>query len=115
MDSTSIGIASGVLVTFAYAVVRAIRQKSFDIGSTLLVFLATFCIPAGGQLIYAAWTGDTNSLSSAWREYVAVAGVAAMGLSLEFLVRSMRGAIIRQAVSESGIQSEKSESIGESH
>ena len=90
MDTTAFGIALGVLAALAYALTRAVRQHSFDVGSLILVLLAGFSVPAGGLLIVAAWSGNPASLPSSWREYVTVGGAAAMGLSLHYLVQAFR-------------------------
>jgi len=97
MDATTIGIALGLFAAAAYALIRALRQSSFDIAAILLVFLAGFSVPGGGQLIRAALSGDPSALPSSWREYVAVAGIAAIGLSLHFLVKSFRNIWAKKA------------------
>jgi hypothetical protein len=56
----------------------------------MLMFLAGFAIPGGAHLIRAALSGNPNTLPSNWREYVAVAGIAAIGLSLQQIVKSFR-------------------------
>jgi hypothetical protein len=67
-----------------------VRQKSFDIQAALLIFLAGFTLPGGAQLITAAFTGKPDTLPSSWREYVAVAGIAAIGLSGQYIIQSFR-------------------------
>jgi drug/metabolite transporter (DMT)-like permease len=90
LDTTGVGIVAGLIATVAYTLTRALRQKSFDIQTTLLIFLAGFSIPGGAHLIRAAWSGNPNDLPSNWREYVTVAGIAAIGLSAHYLVQSFR-------------------------
>jgi hypothetical protein len=90
MDTTAIGISVGLLVTGMYSSIRATRQRSFDLGATLLTFLAGFSIPGGAVLILAAWSGNPQALPSSWREYVTVAGVAAIGLSIHYLAQAFR-------------------------
>jgi hypothetical protein len=90
MDITATGIAGGILATAAYTLIRVIRQRSFEIGSTILMFLAGFSIPSGAKLIYSAWSGNQNALPSSWREHVAVAGIAVIGLAAHFLIQSFR-------------------------
>jgi hypothetical protein len=90
IDTTAIGIVTGLVVTGAYSLIRALRQKSFDIGAMLLMFLAGFAIPGGAHLIIAALSGNPNILPNTWREYVTVAGIAAIGLSLHQIVKSFR-------------------------
>lgn len=96
MDTTAIGIAAGLLITVAYTLIRVLRQKSFDIGTTMLVFLGGFAIPGGTHLIRAALSGNPNTLPTAWREYVAVAGIAAIGLSANFIFKEFRNAWPKQ-------------------
>jgi hypothetical protein len=95
MDVTAVGIGVGLVTTAGYSITRAVRQRSFDLGTTVLVFLAGFSIPGGATLIVAALSGNPGALPTMWREYVAVAGVAAIGLSLHFLMQSFRNVWIR--------------------
>src|SRR6185503_12640098 len=97
LDTTTIGIVAGLVVAGGYSLTRALRQKSFDIGATMLIFLAGFAIPGGTHLISAALSGNPNTLPNNWREYVAVAGIAAIGLSLHYIVKSFRAAWPKQA------------------
>lgn len=100
MDATTIGIALGLVATAAYSIVRAVRQKTFDLGSTLLVFLAGFSVPAGASLIAAAVSCNPATLPTSWREYVVVAGIAVIGLALQYLVQSFRAAWAKRATVE---------------
>jgi phosphatidylserine synthase len=97
MDITALGIVAGILATAVYTLTRALRQKSFDIGATITAFLAGFSIPTGAQLIRVALSGDLRVLPSSWREYVAAAGIVAIGLSMHFLAQSLRNAWAKQA------------------
>jgi drug/metabolite transporter (DMT)-like permease len=90
MDTTATGIAAGILATLAYTVIRATRQRSFEIGATILMFLAGFSVPGGVKLLLAAWSGNQSALPSSWREHVAVAGIAVIGLAAHFLIQSFR-------------------------
>ncbi len=101
MDVTGWGIALGLLCCVAYTSVRTFRQKTFDVGATLLAFLAGFSVPGGGALIAAGFRGNPMNLPSSWREYVAAAGVAAIGLGLHYLSQAFRSVWPRQAVRES--------------
>ena len=104
LDTTTIGIVAGLAVAGGYSLVRALRQKSFDIGATMLMFLAGFAIPGGAHLISAALSGNPDALPNNWREYVAVAGIAAIGLSLHQIVKSFRRAWAKQAVPSSATE-----------
>jgi hypothetical protein len=90
MDTTALGIGLGLLACTAYTLVRAVRQRTFDLGATLLSFLAGFSVPGGTALIIAAFRGDPATLPSSWREYVAAAGVAAILLGLHYLAQAFR-------------------------
>ena len=98
MDITATGIAGGILATVVYTLIRALRQRSFEIGSTILMFLAGFSIPGGSKLIYSAWSGNQNALPSSWREHVAVAGIAGIGLAAHFLIQSFRNVWPKPAI-----------------
>jgi drug/metabolite transporter (DMT)-like permease len=97
LDTTTIGIVAGLVVSGSYSLTRALRQKSFDIGATMLMFLAGFAIPGGAHLIGAALSGNPNALPNTWREYVAVSGIAAIGLSLQQIVKSYRNVWLKRA------------------
>lgn len=93
MDATAFGILLGLGACSLYSLIRIVRQKSFDIrdiGTTMLCFLAGFTLPAGATLISAGVRGTPSSLPSSWREYVAVAGVAAIGLAIQYLIEACR-------------------------
>ena len=97
MDFTRLGILLGLVAALIYAVIRGFRQASFDLGVTILMFLAGFAVPGGGQLIYAGYTGNVSGLPSSWPEYVVVAGIAVIGLSIHYLIQSFRNVWARRA------------------
>jgi hypothetical protein len=70
--------------------IQGIRQRKLDVGFAALNFLAVVGLLAGCSLIWAAFLGDPDQLPSAWREYVAVAGVVGIGLALQHLMRASR-------------------------
>lgn len=92
VDTTGVGIALGLVASFAYAVIRALRQRTFDLGITVLVFLAAFTLPGGTLLIAAGLSGNSNALPLSWREHVAVAGIVVIALTAHFLFRSTHSA-----------------------
>ncbi len=96
-DTTAIGIVAGLLATGSYSLIRALRQKSFDMVTTMLMFLAGFAVPSGAHLIIAALSGNPNTLPNNWREYVAVSGVAGISLSLYQIVKSFRSVWSKRA------------------
>jgi ABC-type arginine transport system permease subunit len=92
LDSTTVGIALGLLGATAYTVVRSWRHKSFDLAATVTVFLAAFALPTATVLIRAAFLGRQQALPSNWREHVAIAGIVAIGLGLHYLITTFRAA-----------------------
>lgn len=112
MDATRIGIVTGLALCILYALVRSWRQRSFDIGALLLMFLAGFSVPGGALLIDAALSGNANALPSTWREYVTVAGIAAIALSLQYIVQAFRNAWARRASAASADDGGSSTQMG---
>jgi len=97
MDATTFGIAIGLAVAAIYVVVRLLRQRTFDTTASAVAFLAGFSVPSGASLIAAAWTGRIDVLSDTWREYLAAAGVIAIGLATQYIIESMRAVWARPA------------------
>ena len=89
-DSTAIGICLSILGCFLFASLEFYKNKDFEIGNIALVFLAIFAISAGVELIYAALKGDPNNLPSSWREYLGVAGMVGIGLSINFVISAVK-------------------------
>jgi hypothetical protein len=112
MDITSLGIVLGLAASALYTLIRAIRQRSFDIGVTILCFLAGFSFPPGGALIAAGLRGEVSALPGSWREYVAVAGVAGIGLASQYLIVSCRGVWAKPASAGAINEGESSEQQG---
>ena len=90
MDLTAIGIILGLIGTLTYVVVRFVRDRSFNLVASILIFLAFFAIPGGCALIKAALIGDITALPSTWRKHIAIAGVVVLGLLLQFLINTFR-------------------------
>lgn len=82
MDATSVGIALGLVFSSAYALLRMWAKLGFELGQTVLIFLAAFSVPGGVALIGAGLIGNPAELPSSWREYVSVAGIVAIGLAV---------------------------------
>lgn len=99
LDLTSIGILVGAIAAASLAVWQAMRNGSFDVATLGLNFLAVFGLIASCSLIWAAFRGDPSSLPTAWREYVAFAGVAGIGLALQHLVKTV-GSLSSHTTSE---------------
>ncbi|MGN6152767.1 MAG: hypothetical protein ACTHOH_12295 [Lysobacteraceae bacterium] len=91
MDSTAIGIASGLTLAAIYASMLLYYKKAFDLPHTILVFLAGFSIPGGVGLIFAGFSGSSANLPSSWREHVVVAGIVALGLAAQYIVSRISG------------------------
>ncbi len=82
MDATSVGIVLGLVFASAYALLRLWARLGFELGQTVLIFLAAFSVPGGVALIGAGLIGNPAGLPSSWREYVSVAGIVAIGLAV---------------------------------
>jgi drug/metabolite transporter (DMT)-like permease len=93
MDTTSFGIAAGVVASLAYACIGFVYKKTFDLNHTVLIFLAAFSLPGGIGLIVAGFKGNSVDLPSSWREYVVVAGIVAIGLAIHYIFDAFRGCL----------------------
>lgn len=90
MDITATGIAIGICGVVIFAVIQLIRQRTFDVINSVLVFLALFTIPLGVDLLRAAFIGDEKNLPTSWREYLAVAAAVGIGLAFSYIVRAFK-------------------------
>jgi hypothetical protein len=91
MDNTALGIIAGLSFTAAYEGLRLYKRRPFDLSVTGLIFLASVTLPGGWQMIKAAVLGDLASVpTSTWREYVAAAGVIAIGMCVSYIGKSFR-------------------------
>lgn len=100
-DSTALGIGLSILGCILFAALEFYKNKDFEIGNIALVFLAIFAISAGVELIYAALKGDPNNLPSSWREYLGVAGMVGIGLSLNFVITAVKKVLTDPAETQS--------------
>ncbi|MFY0678400.1 MAG: hypothetical protein JXR18_14075 [Neptuniibacter sp.] len=89
-DSTALGITISIFGCIAFALLEFIKKKDFDISNIALIFLAIFAISSGVELINAALIGDPNNLPSSWREYIGVAGMVGIGLSLNYVITAVK-------------------------
>lgn len=94
MDTTTIGIAFGIVLAGGYAVLRACARQSFELSHTVLIFLAAFSVPGGLALIAAGYIGDAKNLPSSWREHVTVAGIVAIGLALHYVGETFKDCLV---------------------
>lgn len=92
MDITYCSIILGITLCTAYALVRGIRQRSFDLNMISVVFLSSFGLLTGGSLIQAGLSGKPENLPVYWRQYVAVGGIVAIGIAVQFLITAFRNA-----------------------
>lgn len=90
MDTTTIGICAGLLVSVSYALLSAYAKKTFELSHTVLLFLAAFSVPGGIALIIAGLRGNSMDLPSSWREHVVVAGIVAIGLAVHYGVDAFK-------------------------
>jgi len=93
MDTTTIGIAAGLICTAVYVSLHLYFKKTFDLPHTVLVFLAAFSMPGGVGLIMAGYYGSASNLPSSWREHVVVAGIVALGLAGQYVVSRLYGCV----------------------
>lgn len=100
MDTTTVGIALGILMSALYAVIRAYARQPFELNHTVLIFLATFSVPGGVALIAAGFVGNASSLPSSWREHVTVAGIVAIGLAVHYIFTAFRDCWLARQKSE---------------
>lgn len=98
MDSTAVQIVCGLLVAATHAGVTALRQRTFDLGTTVTLLLGGVAIPAGIDLIRCAVDGDSSHLPSTWRIQLSVAGVAMLGLAAHKIAVGLRAAWVKPAV-----------------
>lgn len=89
-DITGIGIVVALIGTAIFAAIEMFRHKDIEVMNSVVVFLALYAMVAGTKLISAALYGDPESLPSSWREYLCVAGVVGIGLSLQHLIKSTK-------------------------
>jgi hypothetical protein len=71
-----------------------------------LVFLSSFGLLSGISLIQVGLSGKKDDLPVYWRQYVAVAGVVAIGFAVQFLINTFRNALIKAAREDANTQAE---------
>ena len=99
-DTTAIGICLAIIACIGFAALEFHNNKDFEIGNIALVFLAIFAISSGIELIYAAIKGDPNNLPTNWREYLGVAGMVGIGLSINFVINAIKKTLKKTAPSK---------------
>ncbi|WP_421333206.1 hypothetical protein [Aeromonas sp. 603607] len=100
-DGTAFGILVSVCFSFAFACLEFYKRRDFKVNNVALVFLAVYAISSGGELILAALHGDPNNLPSSWREYIGVAGMVGIGLSLNYVINAVKEVLASRPASNS--------------
>nr|VFK53003.1 MAG: hypothetical protein BECKTUN1418D_GA0071000_101713 [Candidatus Kentron sp. TUN]VFK55263.1 MAG: hypothetical protein BECKTUN1418F_GA0071002_106615 [Candidatus Kentron sp. TUN]VFK55434.1 MAG: hypothetical protein BECKTUN1418E_GA0071001_102920 [Candidatus Kentron sp. TUN] len=95
LDSTTIKIIAVLVSVGIFIAIEFTRRKEINVINIITISAAVFSLFPGYQLIAAALEGDTNNLPEMWREYLAVAGVVIIGLSLQFIIKTFRDLIIK--------------------
>ncbi|MBI4833404.1 MAG: hypothetical protein HY811_01105 [Planctomycetes bacterium] len=104
MDTTALGIMAGIGGVFVFVIIQLFRQRTWNIINTVLVFLAYFSIPAGVDLLMAAFWGDEKKLPELWRQYIVVASIVVIGVSIQFVIQTLKSAWTKLPASEEDIQ-----------
>jgi len=89
-DSTAIAITCALVGTGLFVVVEFYRHKEIEVTNSVVIFLAIYAVFGGGDLISAALVGDPDNLPKNWREYLGVAGVVGIGLSLQHIIKTAK-------------------------
>ncbi|ELV8725705.1 hypothetical protein KW460_10095 [Vibrio fluvialis] len=90
VDITGIGIIAGIAGAGIYALIELIRHKDLEVINSAVVCLTIFAMVAGGNLIAVAMAGDPQDLPTTWREYITVAGVVGIGLSIQQIINVIK-------------------------
>lgn len=88
LDPTAVGIAIGGVLCAVYACASLWRKKDVNLGSLWAIVASGLSIPVGSSLIRAGLSGKSDHLPSSWREYVATAGILAIGVGFRYLLRA---------------------------
>ena len=89
-DITGIGIIAGIAGSSIYASIELIRHKDLEVINSAVVCLTIFAMVAGGNLISVAMDGNPQDLPTSWREYITVAGVVGIGLSIQQIINVIK-------------------------
>lgn len=100
LDSTAIAIAVSLAGTGAFLLLEFIRHKEIDVTNCVVIFLALYAVFGGYELIAAALNGDPENLPRTWREYLGVAGVVGIGLSLQHIIKTVKKVWARSGKAE---------------
>ncbi|MEZ8696692.1 hypothetical protein [Vibrio lentus] len=100
-DGTAFGILVSVCFSIAFACLEFYKRGDFKVNNVALVFLAVYAISSGCELIFAALHGDPNNLPSSWREYISVAGMVGIGLSLNYVINAVKEVLVSSSARNS--------------
>ncbi|MEH6555899.1 hypothetical protein [Pseudoalteromonas tetraodonis] len=89
-DITGIAIIAGIVGAAVYAAVELIRHRDLEVINSAVVCLTIIAMVAGGNLISVAMDGDPENLPTTWREYITVAGVVGIGLSMQQMINVIK-------------------------
>ncbi len=79
-------IVISAICTALYIAIEFICHKDLDPINSIVVFLTMLTLLTGGNLIVVAIKGDPENLPTYWREYLGVAGIVGIVLSLQHLI-----------------------------
>lgn len=99
-DSTAIAIICALIGTAIFFVVEFIRYKEIEVTNSVVIFLAIYAVWGGSELIAAALAGDPSNLPKSWREYLGVAGVVGIGLSLQHIIKTAKKLSVKSGKAE---------------
>ena len=89
-DSTAIAIIIGLVGAGFFVLIEFYRYRELEVINSVVVFLALYAAFVGYELIAAALEGNPSHLPKTWREYLGVAGVVGIGLSLQHIIRTFK-------------------------
>ncbi len=86
IDITGKFIVVSAICTAIYIAIELIYHKDIYPINSIVVFVTTFALLTGFNLIVVAIKGDPENLPTYWREYLGVAGIVGIVLSLQHLI-----------------------------
>ena len=99
-DSTALAIIVALAGSGIFLTLEFYRHKDIDITNCVVIFLAFYAVFGGYELIAAALEGDPENLPKTWREYLGVAGVVAIGLSLQHIIKTVNKVWVKSGKAE---------------
>ena len=99
-DPTTIALIFALIGAGIYMLIELIKQKEIEIINSVVIFLALYAVFGCYELISAALVGDPNNLPKTWREYLGVAGVVGVGLSLQHIIKTFKKVMAKSGSAE---------------